>query len=337
MESSMTMNPAFDYEDYDIVNEILTTDEQEKVRGHMAKFNQKTMTAGQVNNIMQEYKRALIASRDPNIRISDKSLAIPSRVPITPGATSPFNNWLARSNLFSAVKSGGRKMLHDLKLNCPEGATLLYSGEELDIYDQDVYLTAMKIAAGSLPGMGVMISRNEFLRSMGLNTKRFSATDYDVLNNSFNRLSKGSLFISITSKKDPNLVIEGTTHLMGNLYMNPTKEYFFEIPQTSLILYTGDLFSYVDLAKRRELPRKSSLARRLQTYIASHGGEFHQVALGKLQSWLGYNAKPYMFKVRCDKALGELIAVGELKKASFEKRGDKLENGVFIWQRNYTD
>lgn len=236
-------------------------------------------------------------------------------VPVTPAGTAPMGNELARTPLFAPIQRGRRK-IHDMtKLPAPAGIQLWYFGKQLDVGDQDAYLTALMLAKGLPPDTPITINRADFLRLMGRNQ---SGKAYLLLQQSFTRISTGRLFYD-TPKE------EGSTPLLGPLrYNKETGDYYFTIPQESLRAFGFNAFGYVDMEKRRLISHKAELAKWLQCYAVSHEKGEHKVAVENLKTWSGFGGRIRQFRANLSEALAELARVGILAKWEFYSEGQKV-------------
>jgi hypothetical protein len=238
-------------------------------------------------------------------------------VPVTPKGTAPMGNELARTPLFAPTKRGRRK-IHDMTtLPSPEGISLWYFGKQLDVGDQDTYLTAIMLAKGQPPDTPIKINRAEFLKLMGKNQSGFA---YKLLQQSFTRVSTGRLFYD-TPKE------EGSTPLLGPLrYDKETEEYFFTIPKESLRAFGFQAFGYVDMEKRRMISGKNTeLAKWLQCYAVSHQKGEHKIGVDNLKAWSGFEGRTRQFRANLIEALAVLVRVGILDAWEFYEDDKKVK------------
>ena len=236
-------------------------------------------------------------------------------VPVTPAGTAPMGNELARTPLFAPIQRGRRKIHDMIRLPSPEGIALWYFGKQLDVGDQDTYLTALMLAKGLPPDKPVIINRADFLRLMGRNQ---SGKAYKLLQQSFTRISTGRLFYD-TPKE------EGSTPLLGPLrYDKDTGDYYFTVPSESLRAFGFESFGYVDMQKRLLISHKAELAKWFQCYAVSHEKGEHRVAVENLKTWSGFDGRTRQFRVNLTEALAELVRVGILAKWELYEDGQKV-------------
>lgn len=225
-------------------------------------------------------------------------------VPMTPKGTVPMGNELARTPLFAPIKSGRRKVIDMARLPSPESVALWYFGKQLDVGDQDTYLTALMLAKGVAPETPIVINRTEFLRLMG---RKVGGSGFKWLEQSFMRVSTGRIFYDTPEEK-------GSTPLLGPLrYDKATEDYYFTIPAESLRAFGIRAFGYVDMEKRKQIASKADLAKWLQCYAVSHAKGEHRVSVANLMTWSGFEGRTRQFRGNLETALAELVRVGVLE------------------------
>ena len=239
-----------------------------------------------------------------------------SAVPDTPPGTSPISNEIARTPLFSPIKKGERKILDKARLPSPNGIDLYYFGKELDMADQDVYLTALMLAKGAKPDTPVVINRSEFLKLIG---RAKSGQAFKWLKDSFDRISTGRLFYDAPDES-------GSTPLLGMLrYDKSLETYYFTIPYESLKVFGYNAFGYVDMDKRFMIENKIELSKWLQSYAVSHQKGIHKVSVAYLKEWSGYGSKDWDFRIYLAEALDELVRVGIFERWTYVDENEKVE------------
>nr|WP_311528570.1 plasmid replication initiator TrfA [uncultured Ralstonia sp.] len=109
--------------------------------------------------------------------------------------TSALPNYIARTPLFAPIQRGRRKMHDDAVLPSPEGCEVRFTGKQLDMADQDVFMLALKYAQGVDLNQPVRCDRAEFLRDLGWKPGKngaFGTSAYAWLDQSFKRLANRS-------------------------------------------------------------------------------------------------------------------------------------------------
>lgn len=251
-------------------------------------------------------------------------------VPRTPGETAPMSNYLARTSLFAPIRKG-RRVMHDKQmLHSPEGISVLYTGKQLDMADQDVYLTALRLAGGIKAGDRIVINRAAFLRMLGYKHNP-GARDYKWLEESFYRISTGRVIIKAKH-------IEANLPLMGALLSDTRSgDYYFTIPRETYALWAKNLYSYIDLEKRHALERNVPLSKWLQSYAQSHAPGVHTISVDLLHQWCGYGGRLRDFRDSLNGALDELTRVGILASWSIQERGKGRQKKIMVsWVRDRT-
>jgi hypothetical protein len=231
--------------------------------------------------------------------------------------TSALPNYLARTPLFAPIRSGRRQMHDQSQLASPEGVEVRFTGKQLDMADQDVFMLALKWAQGADLNSPVRCNRAEFLKALGWTpsskTGAFGTSSYDWLDQSFQRLTAGTL--SIKTKR-----YKAHLSLVGDWVQDSeTGEWEFTIGGKIRALFQNDEFSFIDLSKRRQIANRVDMAKWLQSYAASHERGLHRISIVKLKEWCGYASPVRKFREALSEALDELVRVGILSHVSFYK------------------
>jgi hypothetical protein len=240
------------------------------------------------------------------------------QLPLFPGEdVSVVPNYLARTPLFAPIQPGRRRMHDGALLASPEGVKLTFTGKQLDMADQDVFMLALKWARGVDINTSIRCNRAEFLKALGWEpskkTGAFGSSAYTWLDESFDRLTSAKISIE-TKRYKARLVlvsswVEDTT----------TGEWELTLDGKILALFQTDEFSFVDLAKRRRITTRVAMAKWLQSYAASHARGWHRISVDKLKEWCGYESPLRKFRVALGDALDELKRVEVLSHVSFYK------------------
>ena len=287
-------------------------DQGEQAPGYVQKLIEEGNPLGEkLLEIMKSTKRKTPIGEQPQ-----EQLTLPGVVPKTPGETSPLSNYLARTPLFAPIKRGRRAMLDKARLPSPAGFSVHYSGKQLDMGDQDVFLLAVKMAAGRAPGEDIEIHRADFLRALGWQS--LSDRAYKWLAEVFDRLSTGRVFLESDE-------IKASLPLLGALILRKGKGvYTFSIPKDTMAIFAGQAFGYISLRPRRALAKRIDLAKWIQGYAMSHKPGGHLVSLENLVSWSGYQGRIRDFREALSEALDELKRVEVLREWAFQDRKKKV-------------
>lgn len=240
------------------------------------------------------------------------------QLPLFPGDDiSALPNYLARTPLFAPIQPGRRKMHDGALLPSPEGVEVRFTGKQLDMADQDVFMLALKWAQGADLNAPVRCNRAEFLKALGWKTTgktgAFGKSAYDWLDQSFQRLTAGML--SITTKRH-----KAHLSLVGDwMQDSETGDWEFTVGGKIRALFQNDEFSFIDLSKRQQITHRIDMAKWLQSYAASHKRGLHRISVAKLKEWCGYSSPTRKFREALGGALDELERVNILSSVSFYK------------------
>lgn len=264
----------------------------------------------------QEAEKRRAPLKPPQEQSSPLEQGVLPGVPWTPPGTSPMSNQLAKTPVFAPIRRGRRAVHDKSKLPAPTGYALWYSGKQLDVGDQDTYLTAIMLAKGLPHDKPVIIERAEFLKLMG---RKPGGSSYKWLQESFDRVSSGRIYYDTPEKV-------GNTPLIGPLeYDKTTEKFFFTVPAAALRVFGFQDFGYVDMEKRRMISNKAELAKWLQCYAVSNGKGEHRASLDNLQNWSGYEGRARDFRGYLAEALKELKKVGVIGSWELYERKKKVK------------
>lgn len=243
--------------------------------------------------------------------------------------TSAIPNYLARTPLFAPIRAGRRRIHDNELLPSPNGVEIRFSGPQLDMADQDVFLLALRLAQGSDLSAPVRCARSEFLKGLGWSALErrggFSTSAYQWLDQSFQRLTRGTLHIKTQNfKAHLSLIAEWVQNERSG-------EWEFIIGPKILALFENKEYGFIDLAKRRQLVRRVDLAKWLQCYAATHKRGLHRVRVAELKRCCGYAAPTRKFREALSEALAEMERLQIVISVEFYKeqtmvRWARLEN-----------
>ncbi len=244
------------------------------------------------------------------------SNGVAQKLPPFPGEdVSLLPNCLARTPLFAPIRAGQRTMHDHVRLASPEGVDVRFTGKQLDMADQDVFMLALKWARGVDVNAPIRCHRAEFLRTLGWEpskkTGAFGNSAYKWLDESFDRLTSAKLSIE-TMRYKARLVL-----VCSWVEDTNTGEWEFTLDGKILALFQTNEFSFIDLAKRRRIATRVDLAKWLQSYAASHKRGWHRISVDKLREWCGYGSPIRKFREAIHDALQELERVGIVSHVSF--------------------
>jgi hypothetical protein len=229
--------------------------------------------------------------------------------------TSALPNYLARTPLFAPIQRGPRKIHDRALLASPEGIEVWFTGKQLDMADQDVFMLALKWAQGVDLNEAVRCNRAEFLKALGWTASSrsgaFGKSAYEWLDQSFLRLTSGTLSIKTKRYKAHLSLISDWTQ------DSETHEWEFTVGGKIRALFQNKEYAFIDLAKRQQIARRVDLAKWLQSYAASHEAGQHRISVAKLKKWCGYSAPTRKFLEPLSEALDELKRVNVIANAAF--------------------
>lgn len=244
----------------------------------------------------------------------------PKQLPLWDDLQRAMPNVIARSSLFAPIKRGKRQFLRDTPISSRSDVSILYSGEQLDMADCDVFLQALDMAKKAALGEPIRFNRGQFLKAINKSTGK---SDYEWLNTAIKRL-QGAV-VEIKPKSGPIYSFS----LLGKKKYDPEQEeYFLSVDPDIVKAFTGSQYGLIDWHARLALEHQIDLAKWLQGYLASHAKGLHRVSIANIQEWSGRSAsRPDHFRTALIQACEELIRVGAIQSAT------QKENGVIEFDR----
>lgn len=234
-----------------------------------------------------------------------EEICIQEQFPLFPSLASAMPTQWTRTGLFSNIKKGERRILRSEVLEGRSDYRVRMSGEELDMYDNDVFLHAVQLAQGLSIGEPVYFERAAFLRAIGRGSD-LSAESYCRLHESIERLASATIFVDANSSGE-------TFRLIDKLKWGQENNYWIMIDPMVVSLFANSYLAFIDMEIRLRL--KSPLAKYLQNYISGHSIGVHRVAWESLRRWSGSRGRARDFKTRAlPPALHELEGVGIIER-----------------------
>lgn len=248
-------------------------------------------------------------------------------LPLFPELESAMPNHLARGALFAPIKPGHRDFCDRKQIASRDDVTLYWTGEQLDMGDNDIFLAALKIAQGRGLEDNLPVDRAAILRMVGRDD---SGQSYEWLESGFNRLTSGKLEIYVKPKNQVKPGTKGgkgikaTLHLI-DAYMQDldTGQYWLRVGLEAAKLFADDQFGYIDMEARRKISPRQDLAKWLQNYVCSHKpGRQRPIDVKLLKLWSGSTGRDRDFRERAlPKALEQLEALGIITNAKIRADG----------------
>ncbi|TWH76022.1 replication initiator protein A [Azomonas agilis] len=287
---------------------------------------------------------AAALQREQEQQIPNTPPQIPLQLPLFPQDKSAMPHKWTRSSLFMSVAAGGKSNLSRPKyvktrLASRNDLTLFYTGEQLDMADNDVFLHAIRLAQGQAAGAPIYFVRSQFLEAIGRTT---GTSGYKWLKDSLQRLASATLFIE-NADGDGKMF-----RLIKELSWKRQNEEFWLSLDSEIVQFFGKHeLAHIDFQARLEL--RAPLAKWLQNYASGHrSGDWHHVSVENLRVWSGSGEmRNFMGKGRgLPKALEELVATNIIEEYEFyeTKTLGRYEKMVKWWRpsdfgkwlRNYT-
>lgn len=206
-------------------------------------------------------------------------------------------NSILRSALFGIIKQGDRAFLKDIIVASWKGATINYTGQQLDQSDFDVWLSVTHINKSHNIFGKIPLQKTEYqiLRLLGKTTGK---TDYQWLRSSISRL------------KACEVKIQDGPHIYAGSFIdeyyrnNNTGELIIIINDKLMSLFTAG-FTHFPWNSRKELGR-NQLGKWFLGYIESQKSP-HFIGLQKLKKLSNSSCNDRVFKQQIKKQLSLLV------------------------------
>lgn len=274
--------------------------------------NRLASNSGLCRDLLKELEAGLL----PPLPEVIKFPSLPQRASALPTA------WV-RTSLFVNQPQTKAKFLINEVLESYDTIRIEYTGEQLNMFDNDVYLEIIRLAQGRAPGEKILFNRHSFLRALGISGGK---NNYDALHQSLQKL-KGNT-IKITNFKTGYDAFS----LIDQLSCDEEVGYWrFSIGDIVIEMLSTEL-SYIDLDIRKSLT--TPLSKYLQNYMSAGLPGEREVKVDNLMRLSGTTSqlKDFLGKGRgLTKALDELKAVGFL--ASYAIHKNKNGDHIVRWNR----
>lgn len=172
-------------------------------------------------------------------------------------------NAVFRSALFPALhptQKENRQFLKNEDIFCVAGLKIIFTGEQLDQSDLDVYLEILNMARPFPLGTPVKFSAYALLKALGLSV---GGNDHKRLHDVLIRLCGGVIDITDHEKRYFGQLLH------GGIRDEITQNYTIKINPDFAVLFGFGMWSKIDLEKRRALGRNNT-AKALYGYYATH-------------------------------------------------------------------
>lgn len=235
------------------------------------------------------------------------------QLPLFSDLTRIIPNHLARSPLFAPIKRGKRTIYDREQLASREDVEILYTGKQLDMADQDVFLQSLELFNGkNLTDREISVNRADMLRAINRDTGN---QNYKWLEEVMHRLKTGTL--TITSKRyktELSLIDEWTRD-------EETGQYKISINPKIKVLFSNNEYGYINWPKRMAITNKVDLTKWLQTYISAYQKGAQRHRFDTIKTLCGAKSRINDFREDIGEALKELQRVKIIVSYSVDKVG----------------
>lgn len=226
-------------------------------------------------------------------------------LPLWPEATRGTPNSFLRSALFPAIQGKTRRWMKKEVLASQKGASVKFTGQQLDQSDLDVWQQAVELAHFHKLGNVCQFRANAFLKAIGRSNGK---ANYQWLDDAINRLVACAVEIRVDSKVFTGSLISSC--------IRDEKSGFYQLrldPDT-LKLFSGNDWTGIEWEQRQALKGKP-LALWLHGFYSTHAQPF-PLKVETLRELSGSGTKTNKhFKTALQKAFAELETVAGIKAA----------------------
>lgn len=261
-------------------------------------------------------KKAQEAEQKTKAKAAAKTKAEVIQLPLWTEIERAIPNHLARSSLFAPIAKGRRKQHRKTPLVSRSDAVILFSGDQLDEADCDVWMQALHEARQVPLGEPVQINRAEFLRKIG---RSKSAQAYRWLHSSFERLSFGMLSIQTKTYEIGVTPHSRLIHLINGFDHDPaTDSYMLQIDPRMLKMFNNAEFALINWEKRLLIENRVDLAKRLQRLVATSSDKTQRYSLDYLKEVCCHEGRMRDFKTSLQDAMEELERLNIIQNPKIE-------------------
>ncbi|UUY09016.1 replication initiator protein A [Pseudomonas sp. J452] len=243
-------------------------------------------------------------------------------IPSLPQRASAMPTSWVRTSLFVNKTQTQVKYLRNQVLESINDTKIEFTGEQLNMFDNDVYLEVIRLALSRAPGEQILFTRHSFLRTMGMSG---GDNNYKALKNSLQKLKANTITIE-------NLKAGKSFSLIDEFSWDENIGYWFSVGNVVIDIFSRTALSYIDLDARRML--SNSLSKYLQNYMSGSTAGEQEVKVHNLMRLSGTTSqlKDFLGKGRgLLKALDEVKAAGLI--SSYAIRKNKNDEHVVTWIR----
>jgi hypothetical protein len=237
------------------------------------------------------------------------ALALPER-------TRAVSNATVRAALFAAVQGESRELFNDVTLASQDGVKIIFSGEQLNQDDHDVFMQLVFMAIDKPLGDDITVSASAILAGLG---RGRGGKEHDRLKEEIRRLIKGTVDIKCNG-------LHFIGHLINDALQDETlpthqRHWTYQLNPKMAVLFGRNQYTLIDWEQRKQLKQKD-LARWLHLYFASHANPF-PVSVEFLRNISGSKTKELKkFRENLKKALESLKEIGFITSWYIDKDTD---------------
>ena len=216
-------------------------------------------------DLLKAVQEEVATSEKPEVKV---------QIPLFPEEKSAMPNKWIRTSLFAAVKKGRRRSFVKTPLASRSDVSILYTGEQLDAGDNDVFLHAMRLSQGLAPGGQIHFVRSHFLQAIG---RQPGTSGYKWLKDSLQRLASATMFIEDGEGKGKMF------RLVKDMAWTES-DYWLALDPEIATFYSKRELAFIDFDARLQMTH--GMSRLLQNYVASHEpGNWHYAAVETLRDF----------------------------------------------------
>ena len=243
-------------------------------------------------------------------------------IPSLPQRASAMPTSWVRTSLFVNKTQTQVNYLRNQVLESINDTKIEFTGEQLNMFDNDVYLEVIRLALSRAPGEQILFTRHSFLRTMGMSG---GDKNYKALKNSLQKLKANTITIE-------NLKAGKSFSLIDEFSWDENIGYWFSVGNVVVDIFSRTALSYIDLDARRML--SNPLSKYLQNYMSGAVAGEQKAKVHNLIRLSGTTSqlKDFLGKGRgLPKALDELKAVGLISSYAIKKNNNGEH--VVTWTR----
>ncbi len=274
-----------------------------------AKLEKNATKAAKQKQSQQELLEAIsdeIATEKPDVKI---------QMPLFPEEKSAMPTKWTRSNLFSSIAKGKRQRYVKEKIASRSDISMVYTGEQLNYEDEDVFLNAIRLAQGLEAGGQIHFVRAHFLRAIG---RQPGTSGYNWLKQSLQRLASATLFVETEDGSGKMF------RLIKEMAWSKS-EYWISIDPDLVSSYAIRELAFIDFDVR--LKMRLGMSRLMQGYIMGHQqGHWHYTSVSALHIYFGASSSIKNFmsaRSGLPAALHELESLGLIEDPEFYEKDNR--------------